>query len=69
VGTIERKGSENLAKPSATVVDQPHLGQAPGQRRKALSTTATLAWGKRKVPWVVTKIESEIADMLAEGTE
>jgi len=29
VGTIERKGSENLAKSSATAVDQSNLGQPP----------------------------------------
>ena len=27
--TIERKGSENLAKSGATAVDQSNLGQAP----------------------------------------
>ncbi len=29
MGPIERKGSEDLAKSSATVVDQSNLGQAP----------------------------------------
>jgi len=29
VVTIERKGSENLAKASATAVDQSNLGQPP----------------------------------------
>ena len=31
MGSIERKGSENLAKPGATVVDQPNLGQPPSE--------------------------------------
>ncbi len=31
MGTIERKGSENLAESSATVVGQSYLGQAPKQ--------------------------------------
>ena len=29
MGTIERKGSGNLPKSSATTVDQSHLGPAP----------------------------------------
>jgi len=29
VETIERKGSNNMAKSSATAVDQSNLGQAP----------------------------------------
>ncbi len=32
MGPIERKGSEDLAKSSATVVDQSNLGQAPRSR-------------------------------------
>ncbi len=32
MGTIERKGSGNLAKSSATAVDQSYLGQAPGSK-------------------------------------
>jgi len=28
--TIERKGSDNLAKSGAITVDQPNLGQPPG---------------------------------------
>ena len=29
MGTIERKGSENIAKSGATTVDQPNFGQPP----------------------------------------
>ncbi len=34
MGPIERKGPEDLAKSSATVVDQSNLGQAPRQGLK-----------------------------------
>jgi len=36
VVTIERKGSDNLAKSSATAVDQSNLGQAPGTKLKGV---------------------------------
>ena len=37
MGTIERKGSGNLAKSIATAVDQSNLGQAPSKKEKGES--------------------------------
>jgi len=46
VGTIKRKGSDNLAKSSATVVNQSHLGQAPNETLLIIQQAEALLAGK-----------------------
>ena len=41
--TIERKGSDNLAKSGAITVDQPNLGQAPRAYYTSLTSSASVS--------------------------
>ncbi len=47
MGPIERKGSEDLAKPGATVVDQSNLGQATRQGLKRWESASALVGSSR----------------------
>jgi len=58
VGTIERKGSENLAKSGATAGDQSNLGQAPNKNLDPpWGTTHRWVWGPFQIVHAVIREE------------
>jgi hypothetical protein len=63
VGTIERKGSGNLAKASATAVDQSYLKQTPGSKMRVGILHNPLSGRNRRKPNLFKEILSRYPEV------
>ena len=63
MGTIERKGSGNLAKASATAVDQSYLKQTPGSKMRVGILHNPLSGRNRRKPNLFKKILSRYPEV------
>ena len=63
MGTIEGKGSVNLAKSSATAVDQSYLGQAPGSEMRVGILHNPLSGRNRRKPDLFQEILSRYPEV------